>query len=144
MSQNQRVIFWQPDFTLSALLNQPFTYEQDGYADLWELPGHGWYEDELKSNNNTGPKRMLLWPPAIPEAISEQIISTPQEEFGINKVFLDKAVTDKKTFISLIWHPWSLHAFDPEMKMLELTFDYVRKLALKSCTYSDLYRKMST
>ncbi|MCK4966350.1 polysaccharide deacetylase family protein [bacterium] len=135
---------WGPDFSLPALLTEPFTYKEDGYADLWELPAHGWHENLLKNNNKMGPKRITLWPPAMPEAIPSKFISTPEEEFEINRIFLEKAVSTNKTFVSLIWHPWSLYSFDPEMKMLELTFEHVRKLGLQPCTYADLYRKLST
>ena len=135
---------WGPDFSLPAPLNQPFSYKSDGFADLWELPAHGWHENLLKDNNHLGPRRLTLWPPVMPEAIPPEFISTPQEEFNINKIFLEKAVSTDKTFVSLIWHPWSLNSFDPEMKMLELTFAHVLKLRLEPCTYADLFRKVST
>jgi len=48
-----------------------------------------------------------------------------------------------KPFVSLIWHPWSLAIFDPDMKMLELTFTHVRGLGLKPCTYAQLYEYVS-
>jgi peptidoglycan/xylan/chitin deacetylase (PgdA/CDA1 family) len=135
---------WGPDFSLPAPLNQPFNYEQDGYPDLWELPAHGWHENLLKNNNKMGPKRITLWPPEMPEAIPTKYITTPQEEFDINKIFLDKASKRNLTFVSLIWHPWSLHSFDPEMKMLELTFAYVRKMGLKETTYEGLYKSLTS
>lgn len=135
---------WGPDYSLPALLTEPFPYKEDGYENLWELPAHGWHENLLKNNNKMGPKRLTLWPPAMPEAIPPDFISTPREEFNINKIFLDKAVAANKTFVSLIWHPWSLHSFDPEMKMLEMTFEYVRKIGLQPCTYADLYKRLST
>ena len=135
---------WGPDYSLPALLVDPFTYEVDGYPDLWELPAHGWHENLLKNNNKMGPKRITLWPPEMPEAIPEKFIKTPKEEFAINKIFIDKAVDTGKIFVSLIWHPWSLHSFDPEMKMLEMTFNYIRKLKLKEGTYADLYKSMAS
>jgi peptidoglycan/xylan/chitin deacetylase (PgdA/CDA1 family) len=135
---------WGPDYSLPALLVDPFSYEADGYPDLWELPAHGWHENLLKNNNKFGPRRITLWPPEMPEAIPPKFISTPKEEFDIDKIFINKAVKTDKTFVSLIWHPWSLHSFDPEMKMLELVFTYVRKLGLKQITYADLYKSVST
>ena len=83
---------WGPDFSLPAPLNQPFTYEADGYADLWELPAHGWHENLLKNNNKMGPKRITLWPPEMPEAIPAKYITTPREEFDITGFFLIKPV----------------------------------------------------
>ena len=134
---------WGPNFTLPALLTEPFTYAEDGFRELWELPAHGWHDNLLKDNNGWGPQRIGLWPPAMPEAIPSGFISAPEEEFAINRIFLDKAIEDDMTFVSLIWHPWSLDAFDPEMRMLELTFDHVQKLQLKPCTYADLYYHLS-
>jgi peptidoglycan/xylan/chitin deacetylase (PgdA/CDA1 family) len=134
---------WGPDYSLPAPLTQPFDYAADGYPSIWELPGHGWHENLLKNNNDLGPKKLVLWPPAIPEAIPDRFISTPEEEYAINRIFLERAVSQKNCFVSLIWHPWSLELFDPEMKMLELTFAGVRELGLTPCTYADLFREVA-
>jgi len=136
-------LLWGPDYSMPALLRRPFNYDTDGFSDLWELPGHGWHENLLKDNNNWGPKRLTLWPSPMPEAIPAGFVKTPEDEFAVHRVFLEKAVERDKPFVSLIWHPWSLGSFDPEMKMLELTFTHVRKLGLKPCTYADLYRQVS-
>ena len=61
----------------------------------------------------------------------------------MNRVFLDKAVETNKSFVSLIWHPWSLAMLDPDMKMLDLTFTYVRGLGLKPCMYAQLHEYLS-
>ncbi len=136
-------MLWGPDYSLPTLLNMPFTYAENGFPDLWELPGHGWHENLLKNNNKMGPKRITLWPPAMPEAIPKGYITTPQEEFAINKIFFEKTLSQKKTYISLIWHPWSLHQFDPEMKMLDLTFSYIRKNKFTPATYAGLHQKLA-
>lgn len=136
-------LLWGKDYSLPAMLNQPFTYEMDAHPELWELPGHGWHENLLKNNNKMGPARITLWPPEIPEAIPLKYVTTAQEEFAVHKIFLDKALSDKKTFVSLIWHPWSLDAFDPDMKMLELVFSYVHKQGFVPGTYGDLYKSLT-
>ena len=86
---------------------------------------------------------MTLWPSAMPEAIPPGFVTTSEEEFTVNKIFLEKAVSTRATYISFIWHPWSLYSFDPGMKMLELTFSHVRTLGLIPCTYKDLYVSLS-
>jgi polysaccharide deacetylase len=136
-------LLWGPDYSLPALLREPFTYDADGFPDIWELPGHGWHENLLKDHNRWGPRRLTLWPPPFPEAIPNSFCKTPHDEFKVNQVFLDKAIETEKSYVSLIWHPWSLHQFDPEMKMLELTFTYVQKRGLKTCTYAQLYKYIS-
>lgn len=133
-------ILWGRDYSLPAPLAQPFPYVSDGFPELWELPGHGWHENLLKDHNRWGPKRITLWPPEMPEAIPPSFISTPEEEFAVNRVFLEKAATENLESVSLIWHPWSLDAFDPDMKMLELTFAFVHELELETSTYQDLFQ----
>jgi peptidoglycan/xylan/chitin deacetylase (PgdA/CDA1 family) len=136
-------MLWGPDYSLPAPLSQPVRYSEDGFPDLWELPAHGWQENLLKDNNRWGPRRLSLWPPEMPEAIPPRFIQTPEEEFRLNRIFLDRAAADSLTFVSLIWHPWSLARFDPEMRMLELTFRHVRDLGLDACTYADLLGKLA-
>jgi hypothetical protein len=79
----------------------------------------------------------------MPEAIPPGFLESPEDEFAVNRVFLEKALAEGLTFVSLIWHPWSLHAFDPEMKMLDLTFSHVRRLGLDPVTYADLMRHVA-
>jgi len=134
---------WGPDYSLPALLNEPFNYGAEGFPGVWELPAHGWHENLLKDHNRWGSRRLTLWPPEMPEAIPPGFISTPEEEFAVYRVFLEKAKSEDKPFVSLIWHPWSLHAFDPEMKMLELVFHHVRKIGLEPCTYLGLLQHIS-
>ncbi|MHC4694613.1 MAG: hypothetical protein ACYS67_17880, partial [Planctomycetota bacterium] len=75
--------------------------------------------------------------------VPDSFCKTPEDEFELNKVFLDKAIQTDKSFVSLVWHPWSLSKFDQDMKMLELTFSHVRGLGLKACTYAQLYESIS-
>jgi peptidoglycan/xylan/chitin deacetylase (PgdA/CDA1 family) len=137
-------LLWGPDCSMPALLEEPFHYGADGFADLWELPGHGWHENLLKNHNGWGSRRLTLWPAPMPEAIPAQFVRTPQDEFEVNRVFLEKALETNKSHVSFIWHPWSLCSFDPQMKMLELTFSHVRRLALSPCTYADLFRQVTS
>ena len=44
-------LLWGPDYSLPALLREPFNYETEGFPDIWELPGHGWHENLLKDHN---------------------------------------------------------------------------------------------
>jgi peptidoglycan/xylan/chitin deacetylase (PgdA/CDA1 family) len=134
---------WGPDFSLPAPLNQPFTYADDGFPELCELPCHGWHENLLKNNNRMGPRRLTLWPPLLPEAVPPGFITTPEEEVAINGVFLRKASAEKLRFVSLIWHPWSLWRFDPAMRMLDLMFTLVRELGLGCTTYAELWKEVA-
>ncbi len=136
-------LLWGPDCSMPALIEEPFHYGADGFADLWELPGHGWHENLLKDHNRWGSRRLTLWPSPMPEGIPTKFVKTPNDEFEVNRIFVEKALEANNRHLSLIWHPWSLHAFDPEMKMLELTFAHVRKLGLTPSTYADLYKQLA-
>ncbi len=132
-------VLWGPLYSLPAPLNPPFAYDQEGYPDLWELPGHGWHENLLKGNNQWGPTRILLFPPLVPEAIPADYVKTPEEEFAFNnRPFIDRAIAGGLPHVSLVWHPWSLNAFDPDMRMLDITFAYVRERGLPTGTFADL------
>jgi peptidoglycan/xylan/chitin deacetylase (PgdA/CDA1 family) len=135
-------LLWGPETTVPALLEKPFTYTEEGHPELWELPGHGWHENLLKAHNLTvQTRRILAWPSPFPEAVRLTPISSPEEEFAINKLFIDKAVELGLPYVSLIWHPWSLARFDPAMTMLRLTFSYVRELGLEATTYAAEWRR---
>jgi peptidoglycan/xylan/chitin deacetylase (PgdA/CDA1 family) len=136
-------LLWGPDCSMPALLREPFHYGDDGFADLWELPGHGWHENLLKDHNRWGSRRLTLWPAPMPEAIPAQFVKTPEDEFQVNRIFLEKARATAKPHVSLIWHPWSLHTFDPDMKMLESTFAHARRIGLVPGTYDGLARRMA-
>jgi hypothetical protein len=79
----------------------------------------------------------------MPEAIPADFVGNAREEFEVNRAFLDRALSGAGSFVSLIWHPWSLRAFDPEQEMLSLTFAYVRKRGLRPCTYADLLESVA-
>jgi hypothetical protein len=136
-------LLWGPDYSLPALLEEPFSYKDEGFPEIWELPGHGWHENLLKDHNRWGPRRLTLWPSPFPQALPNEFCKTPKDEFEVNKVFLNKALQTNKSFVSLIWHPWSLKKFDSDMKMLELTFTHVKRSGLKPCTYAQLYEQVS-
>ena len=132
-------LLWGPDYTMPAPLNRPFRYLEEGFPEIWEFPGHGWHENLLKGNNRSGPLRILLFPPLMPKMIPPSYVKTPEEEFEFNnKPLIDMAVAEDAPYVSLIWHPWSLNAFDPEMKMLEMTFRYLHMKDIPIITFSDL------
>jgi len=134
---------WGPDFALPAPLHQPFNYAQDGYPDLWELPCHGWHENLVKWRTRPGRPVRIAWPIEAPERIPAGFLKSPAEEASLNRVFLDAATEQDLTFVSLIWHPWSLARFDPEMRMLREVFSCVRQSGLQPDTYAGLYSHLT-
>ena len=137
-------LLWGPEYTVPALLEPPFSYADEGRPDLWELPGHGWHENLLKAHNLTDrPQRIIAWPSPLPEAVPLRPIKTPEDEVAINRLFIDRAIALDLPYVSLIWHPWSLARFDPEMRMLEQTFSYVRERGLEPTTFEAEWRRLA-
>ncbi len=54
---------------------------------------------------------------------------------GLAQRFPNKAIELGLHYVSLIWHPWSLERFDPEMKMLKLLFAFVQEIGMEAATY---------
>ncbi len=64
-------LLWGPDYSLPALVQEPFNYKAEGFPEIWELPGHGWHENLLKDHNQWGPRRLTLWPSPFPQALPD-------------------------------------------------------------------------
>ncbi|RPJ39848.1 MAG: hypothetical protein EHM21_15290 [Chloroflexi bacterium] len=134
---------WGPEYSLPALLEAPYSYAAEGSPELWEMPGHGWHENVLKAHNlTTSIQRLLAWPMPDPDLVPPGPLRSAGEEFELNRRFIDKAVKMDLPYISLVWHPWSLAKFDPPMRMLELTFQYVRDRGLEPTTYQAEWERM--
>jgi peptidoglycan/xylan/chitin deacetylase (PgdA/CDA1 family) len=129
-------LLWGPQESMPALLAQPFRYAAEGHAELWEVPGCGWHENLLKPRDYLNPALLQLYPHPMPEAALVRLIQTPEEEAALNRCFIDRAL-EAAGHVSLIWHPWSLRRFDPELKMLRLTFQYVRERGLETRTFAE-------
>ena len=129
---------WGPHCTVPAPLAQAYTYAEEGQPGLWEFPGHGWHENVLKGHNAT-PARLLLWPPLYPELQPWGYVKTPDQEFQVHRFFMDRALDEGLEYVSLIWHPWSLDRFDPDMRMLELVFDYAARQGMPFLRFRDLW-----
>lgn len=135
-------MLWGPGFSLPADIVKSFSYEKEGYKEIWEIPGHGWHENVLKGHSKIGIP-LMLWPAKWPDAaIPKGYIKTPNEEFEVNRCFLDTARKENKEHITFIWHPWSLARFDKEMKMLDLTFSYVRKQEFRTTTFEGFHKEL--
>jgi peptidoglycan/xylan/chitin deacetylase (PgdA/CDA1 family) len=133
-------MLWGPGFSLPADIVESFSYETEGYQEIWEIPGHGWHENVLKGHSKIN-LPLVVWPSKWPEiAIPKQFLKTPNEEFNINRYFIDTAKTENKEHITFIWHPWSLGRFDKEMHMLDLTFSYINKMKCKADTFERFYK----
>jgi len=134
---------WAPGCKLPALIRDPFNYADDGYPELWEIPPCGWHDNVMKKGNCAfGPDAVQISPHPYPETKLDGFIESPEAEAELNAKFIDRAIRMNARHVSLIWHPWSLRRFDPEMRMLERTFECVKELSLPVSTYADYARTL--
>ena len=83
--------------TLPALLVGPSTYGEDGFPNLWELPGQGWHENLLKCHNLADRvQRILAWPPQFPEVIPQGPVKTPEEESAFHRIFAKEGLNKSR------------------------------------------------
>lgn len=130
-------LLWGPQDSMPALVEPAFTYAAQGHADLWEVPGCGWHENLLKPRDYLNPAVLQLYPHPMPEAALTALLKTPEEEAALNRCFVDRALKGNVGHVSLVWHPWSLQRFDPELRMLKLTLQYVREQGLRTSTFAE-------
>jgi peptidoglycan/xylan/chitin deacetylase (PgdA/CDA1 family) len=128
---------WGPHETLPALVRDPFTYAENGFPELLEIPAHGWHENVMKGHTNSEPFPVQLFPHPLPDAALTGYITTVEEEVNIHTAVINKALSTDKGHSTLIWHPWSLHKFDPEMKMVDSILTYVKEKGMEASTFDE-------
>ncbi|MHB9108629.1 MAG: polysaccharide deacetylase family protein [Armatimonadota bacterium] len=135
-------VLWGPNDTMPALVQPAYTYAAQGYPQLWEIPSCGWHENILK--RAVVMLEDVIAPSApFPGAMPAGLFQSPEDEFALNRVYIDQAVQVGNPHATLIWHPWSLNGFDPEMRMLALTFGYVRELGLPCRTFGEYAKALA-
>ena len=118
---------------------QAYTYNADGYADLWEIPGHGWHDNVLKG----WASHITYWPPVYDFAMPPHTPRTVVENFAQEGRWLEHAVEAGLGYVSLVQHPWSIMRFGAETAPIELLLVRARQLGMEFTTYLDYYRTLS-
>ena len=66
------------------------------------------------------------------------LLESEAEEFAVYRSFIDKAIAEELEYVSLIWHPWSLDRFDPDMAMLKMLIAYSQSKCMPFLRYADV------
>ena len=127
---------WGMLFTQPAPLMQSFTYGRVGFPNIREFPAHGWQDLLLRGHVKLC---NLAFPLPFPDAVPNDYVKTPEEEFATNgKYFIDRALEENLTYVNFVFHPWSMGLFDSEMRILDITFEYVAERNMQTITFSGL------
>lgn len=129
-----------PGDSLPAPFKHPYTYKEDGFAALWELPVHGWHDNVLKG---FAPNISFITFP-MPDAwqIRQEPTQTPQEDAEHHLLWVEKAMETDMPFISFAFHPWSLIRFDPQVRELDIIFDGLEEREIEVVTASTVAEKL--
>ena len=131
-----------PADSIPAGLVQAYWYDLEGYPQLLELPGHGWHDNVLKQHpDRTHHWLALPWPTPLRWGIPSRPTQTPEEEFAVQKVWLNKAIEFKLDYFSPVYHPHSVYRSDPSCRVIELLMRHVREREIPTTTYSELNRR---
>ena len=119
----------------------PFRYAADGYADLLELPAHGWPDAALKAHGAApGPfaeQRIVRWP--SPFAYPDGLVETPEEELAVHGATIAAARDAGLPYCCLAFDADStVRPQDPEARVVDLLIDHAAAEGLALTTLDDL------
>jgi peptidoglycan/xylan/chitin deacetylase (PgdA/CDA1 family) len=124
-----------PGDSVPGGLVQAYRYDEEGVPDLLELPGHGWHDNVLKGFY---PGPWLAWPPVLRWGIPDRAPSTPEEEFAVQRAWVERAMTLGLDYFSPVYHPHSVYRMDPDCRVIELLMRHVRQRGMTPTTYGAL------
>lgn len=129
-----------PEDTIPGGLTQPYWYDEEDVPELLELPGHGWHDNVLKGFD-TGLR--LGWPPVLGWGIPSRVPLTPEEEFTVQRVWVERALELGLDYVSPIYHPHSIYQMSTDCRVIELLMRYVRQAGMETTTYTALWERYS-
>lgn len=130
-----------PADSIPSGLQQAYWYDEEGFPELLELPGHGWHDNVLKSFE---PRLCLCWPPVLRWGIPNRPPESPEEEIAVQRAWIDKAISLGLDYISLIYHPHSIYRMSRDCRIVELLIEEVKSRDMPVTTYSGLYELYSS
>ena len=122
-------------------LGQAYRYDEEGFPDLLELPGHGWHDNVLKGFY---PGPQLVWPSIPRWGIPERVPRTPEEEFVVQRVWVDRALALGLDYVSPVYHPHSVYRMSPDCRVVELLMRHAKQEGMAATTYGGLYHAYSS
>jgi peptidoglycan/xylan/chitin deacetylase (PgdA/CDA1 family) len=130
-----------PHETIPAPLTQPYTYAEDGYPELWELPPHDWHDNVL--THQTQLHIPAAWPPVLPWGLPARPPRDSREWFEVYRQGVDWAASHDLIHYMPTFHPWSLWGFD-RCRGLDCLLGYAKGMGLEIVTCTELYRRLSS
>ena len=118
----------------------PYSYAEEGFPELWELPGVGWHCTLTLPHGPVGewPAREVV--PGGP--LVDHPPTTPAEHVAWVRQELDFVCAQGYQF-SPSWHPWSLYRFDPQMEVVDFLLEYAEQEGMAVRTYREVWEGLT-
>ncbi len=129
-----------PNETIPAPPKQPYTYADDGFPELWELPPHDWHDNVLTWQ--TRENIPAAWPPVLPWGLAPRPPRTSQEWFDVYRRGVDWMAARDMVHYMPTFHPWSIWGFD-RGRGLDMLLGYVKGIGMEVVTCTELYQRLS-
>lgn len=126
---------WGPGYTMPAPVIAPYTYADEGFPQLLEVPMHGWHENLLtKVHPWQSPSQTL-------HADAPADIAAWCAPFLAD---MDAVTRDGLPYYGPTMHPWSLRRFDPECRQVETLLTTARERGFTFATFSQFRQAFLT
>ena len=118
----------------------PFRYASDGYADLLELPAHGWPDAAVKAWGGAAPhdeQRIVRWP--SPFAYPDGLVETPEGELAVHRATIAAARDAGLPYCCLAFDAdTTVRPQDPDARIVDLLIDHAAAAGLTLTTLDAL------
>jgi hypothetical protein len=123
---------WHP-----SPITQPYWYTEEGFPELFEVPGTGWHCNYLF---NTGHQNDDWKPaPGLPDGtVLERLPVTVEEGFEVRSGEFRHCIENHLVYAPSM-HPWSVYRFDPELKHVDSLIRMARAEAVPVVNCRQLY-----
>ena len=122
-----------PHDSMPAPLHQPFWYDDEGCADLLEIPTHAWHDNVL-----TGQHGLVSWPPALPWEYPTKMPTDAQGVYEAYAPGIEHAARAGLVAYVPTFHPWSIYRVDNQARHIGMLLDHADGvLDICSCVQVD-------
>lgn len=108
---------------------QPFSYKNLGFPRINEIPGVGFYDV-----HHTNPTNLLVFD-------NPNMLWSEEERAEYYIGLLEECLREnspRDMFVPLVFHPWAVAQYDPQLKSHEKILDFCKESGIKVTSYTEL------
>ena len=126
---------WGPNRKMPAPVVPPYTYADDGFGELLEVPVHGWHENLwTKVHPWQDPLGKIV--PDAPQTLEDWLAPFLQE--------MNQVIEESFPYYGPTMHPWSLRRFHPQCRQAERLLSNARDRGMQFMKFSEFAQQWKT